>query len=87
MFRRVATNGSITRTGSFAVLIIGDKYGQGELVPLGFLCMQEMNKVGFVTKSIVVKNIEVMKREKVGQIICGGIVRWPAAFIFLSTNT
>jgi DNA modification methylase len=65
MFRQVATNGfDLLEPGRFAVLIIGDKYAQGELVPLGFLCMQEMNKVGFVTKSIVVKNIEGNEKGK-----------------------
>src|SRR5581483_9986947 len=59
MFGRVAANGfDLLESGRFAVLIIGDKYEQGEFIPLGFLCMQEMNKVGFITKSIVVKNIE-----------------------------
>jgi len=42
----------------FAVLVIGDKYARGELVPLGFRCMQAMNDAGFRTRSIVVKNIE-----------------------------
>ena len=42
----------------FAALIIGDKYAYGELVPLGFECMARMNKLGFRTKSIIVKNIE-----------------------------
>jgi len=65
MFHRVASNGfHLLEPGRFAVLIIGDKYAQGELVPLGFLCMQEMNKVGFVTKSIVVKNIEGNEKGK-----------------------
>lgn len=58
-FRRVAQNGyDLLRPGRFAVLVIGDKYAGGELVPLGFQCMQVMNEVGFRTKSIVVKNIE-----------------------------
>lgn len=43
--------------GRFAVLVIGDKYSAGELDPLGFKCMDAMNRVGFRTKSIVVKNI------------------------------
>lgn len=42
----------------FAVLVIGDKYERGQLVPLGFRCMQAMNDAGFRTRSIVVKNIE-----------------------------
>ncbi|MDH7602672.1 MAG: DNA methyltransferase [Armatimonadota bacterium] len=44
--------------GRFAVLVIGDKYADGELDPLGFKCMQAMQDVGFRLKSIVVKNIQ-----------------------------
>lgn len=59
MFGRVARNGyELLAPGRFAALVIGDKYAAGELVPLGFLCMQKMNEVGFRTKSIIVKNIE-----------------------------
>ena len=59
MFRKVAANGyELLEPGRFAALVIGDKYAGGELVPLGFLCMNEMNKAGFRTKSIIVKNIE-----------------------------
>lgn len=49
---------SLLRPGRFAVLVIGDKYEGGELVPLGFQCMQAMNAAGFRTRSLVVKNIE-----------------------------
>jgi len=41
----------------FAVLVIGDRYAQGELVPLGFYCLQRMQEIGFRPKAIVVKNI------------------------------
>jgi hypothetical protein len=44
--------------GRFAVLVIGDKYAGGELIPLGFWCMERANRAGFKTKAIVVKNIE-----------------------------
>lgn len=58
-FRRVVERGyELLRPGGFAVLVIGDRYAGGELVPLGFQCMQAMNEAGFRTKSIVVKNIE-----------------------------
>ena len=58
-FHEVAKQGhELLRPGRFAVLVIGDKYSGGELVPLGFRCMQVMNEVGFRTRSIVVKNIE-----------------------------
>jgi hypothetical protein len=59
LFGRVARQGyELLRPGRFAVLVIGDKYADGELVPLGFECMRVMNEAGFRTRSIVVKNIE-----------------------------
>ena len=58
-FERVAQKGyDCLEKGRYAALIIGDKYEDGELTPLSFLCMQKMNKIGFKTKSIIVKNIE-----------------------------
>jgi len=58
-FTQVARNGyELLAPGRFAIVIIGDKYADSELVPLGFYCLQAMNDVGFRTKSIVVKNIE-----------------------------
>lgn len=57
-FGQVAENGfKCLESGRYAALIIGDKYSKGELVPLGFYCMQKMNEIGFKTKSIIVKNI------------------------------
>lgn len=50
--------------GRFAALIIGDKYARGELMPLGFWCMERMNRVGFKTKAIIVKNIEGNEKGK-----------------------
>jgi len=59
MFKAVAKNGyDLLENGRYAALIIGDKYTKGELTPLGFLCMQKMNEIGFKTKSIIIKNIE-----------------------------
>ncbi|MEN6356701.1 MAG: DNA methyltransferase [Armatimonadota bacterium] len=64
-FMKVAQNAYDTlEEGRFAVLVIGDKYGAGELDPLGFKCMQKMNEVGFRTKSIIVKNIEGNEKGK-----------------------
>jgi 16S rRNA G966 N2-methylase RsmD len=58
-FSAVARHGyDLLAPGRFAVVIIGDKYAGGELIPLGFYCLQAMNTAGFRTKSIVVKNIE-----------------------------
>jgi len=58
-FRRAAAIGhDLLEPGRFAGLVIGDKYSSRELVPLGFLTMQVMMKLGLKLKSIVVKNIE-----------------------------
>lgn len=65
MFEAVARHGyDLLTPGRFAVLVIGDKYADGELVPLGFWCMERMNRAGFKTKAIVVKNIEGNERGK-----------------------
>jgi 16S rRNA G966 N2-methylase RsmD len=65
MFETVARHGyELLMPGRFAVLIIGDKYEKGELTPLGFWCMERLNRVGFRTKAIVVKNIEGNERGK-----------------------
>ena len=64
-FRAVAANAyALLEPGRFACLVIGDKYARGELVPLGFLCLQQMNAVGFRTKAIVVKDIQGNERGK-----------------------
>jgi hypothetical protein len=64
-FEEVARHGfSLLEPSRFAVLVIGDKYTQGQLVPLGFYCMGRMQKAGFRLKAIVVKNIEGNERGK-----------------------
>lgn len=65
LFKNVAQTGyESLEKGRFAALIIGDKYANSELIPLGFLCMQKMQEVGFLTKSIIVKNIEGNEKAK-----------------------
>jgi len=64
-FETVARHGyQLLAPGRFAALVIGDKYAKGELVPLGFWCMERMNRVGFKTKAIIVKNIEGNEKGK-----------------------
>jgi len=64
-FEAVARHGlDLLEPGRFAALVIGDKYAQGELTPLGFYCLERMQRVGFRTKAIVVKNIEGNERGK-----------------------
>ncbi|MCJ7738020.1 MAG: hypothetical protein MUQ10_12040 [Anaerolineae bacterium] len=58
LFEAVAARGfGLLEPGRFAVLVIGDKYSKGELIPLGFHCMARMQQAGFLLKAIVVKNI------------------------------
>ena len=45
----------------YMALVIGDKYSKGEWIPLGFYCMQEVLKRGYILKSIIVKNFEETK--------------------------
>jgi hypothetical protein len=64
-FETIARHGyELLEPGRFAVLVIGDKYVKGELIPLGFQCMERMQRVGFRPKAIVVKNIEGNERGK-----------------------
>lgn len=64
-FESVARIGyELLAPGRFAGLIIGDKYSGGELQPLGFECMARMNKVGFKTKAIIVKDIQGNEKGK-----------------------
>jgi len=65
LFETVARHGfDLLEPGRFAVLVIGDKYTKGELIPLGFYCLERMQRVGFRTKGIVVKNITGNERGK-----------------------
>jgi hypothetical protein len=57
-FAAVAGHGfELLEPGRFAVLVIGDKYTRGELIPLSFHCLGRMQELGFRPKAIVVKNI------------------------------
>lgn len=59
LFEKAARAGlELLEPGRFAVLVIGDKYARGELVPLGFYCLDRLQRLGFRPKAIVVKNIE-----------------------------
>jgi len=44
--------------------VIGDKYSKSEWIPLGFYCMNEVLKRGYMLKSIVVKNFEETRGKK-----------------------
>ena len=48
---------SILKKDGYLAIIIGDKYNKGELIPLGFMCMNEAVSLGFKLKSIIIKDI------------------------------
>ncbi|MCI0596060.1 MAG: DNA methyltransferase [candidate division Zixibacteria bacterium] len=59
MFGEVLDNTTpFLEKGRYFALVVGDKYSKGEWMPLGFYCMQEVLKRGYLLKSIIVKNFE-----------------------------
>ena len=65
LFEKVAQNGyDLLEKGRFACLIIGDKYAKSQHIPLGFECMARMNKLGFITKAIIIKDMQGNERAK-----------------------
>jgi len=59
MFGAVVDNATpYLEKGRYFALVIGDKYSKGEWIPLGFYCMNEVLKRGYLLKSIIVKNFE-----------------------------
>ena len=65
LFAKVAKNAyDLLEKGRFAALIIGDSYKDSEIKPLGFECMKRMNDLGFITKAIIVKDIQGNEKAK-----------------------
>ena len=65
LFKQVAQNGyDMLEKGRFAALIIGDKYANGEIVPLAADCAAKMREIGFKMKAVIVKNMEGNERAK-----------------------
>lgn len=61
-FIRVVKNTiPILEKGRYCAVVIGDKYANGQIVPLGFYCMQAMQEEGLILKAIIVKNFEETK--------------------------
>ena len=57
--RKVASEAyKVLEKGRFLALVIGDKYSEGEWVPLGFKCMNALMEEHFSLKSIIVKNFD-----------------------------
>lgn len=47
--------------GRYFAVVVGDKYSQGEWIPLAFYTMNEVLKRGYILKSVIVKNFEETK--------------------------
>ena len=57
--RKVASEAfRVLDRGRYLALVIGDKYSDGEWIPLGFMCMNALMEEGYRLKSIIVKNFE-----------------------------
>jgi SAM-dependent methyltransferase len=54
----VGNAAKVLEDGRYMALVIGDKYEEGKWIPLGFLSMQEIMKMGFILRSIIVKNFD-----------------------------
>jgi DNA modification methylase len=90
MFGKVIDNTcSMLENGRYFAVVIGDKYSNGEWIPLGFYTMQEVMKKGFKLKSTVVKNFDTTKG-KMNQkelwryrALAGGFYIFKHEYIFL----
>ncbi len=61
-FRQVVRNTvKILEKKRYCAVVIGDKYANGQIVPLGFYCMQVMQQEGLTLKATIVKNFEETK--------------------------
>jgi 16S rRNA G966 N2-methylase RsmD len=61
-FGRVVDNVcTVLERNRYCALVIGDKYANSEIVPLGFYCMEVMRQRGFKQKATIVKNFEDTK--------------------------
>jgi len=62
LFGKVVDNTyEILDKGRYFAVVIGDKYSQGEWIPLAFYTMNEVLKRGYILKSIIIKNFEETK--------------------------
>ncbi len=65
MFGEVVDNATpFLEKGRYFALVIGDKYSKGEWIPLGFYCMNEVLKRGYLLKSVIIKNFEETRAKR-----------------------
>jgi DNA modification methylase len=65
LFGKVVDNTyDVLDNGRYFAVVIGDKYSNGEWIPLGFYTMNEVLKRKYILKSIIVKNFEDTRGKK-----------------------
>ena len=73
----------------YLALVIGDKYSDGNWIPLGFYSMQRFLEAGFGLKSIIVKNYDMTRGKKNSselwryRALVGGFYVFKHEYIFL----
>lgn len=78
--------------GRYLGLVIGDKFSQGEWIPLGFLTSQAITSRGYMLKSIIVKNFEETSGKRAQKelwryrSLVGGYYIFKHEYIFLFTR-
>ena len=90
MFGNVVDNTcGVLDKGRYLAVVIGDKYSDGEWIPLGFYTMREVMKRGYKLKSTIVKNFDTTKG-KMNQkelwryrALAGGFYIFKHEYIFL----
>lgn len=79
--------------GRYLAVVIGDKYANGEWVPLGFRTMEAIQQRGFLLKSVVVKNFDqtTAKRQQKElwkyRALAGGFYVFKHEYIFVFKKT
>lgn len=79
--------------GRYLAVVIGDKYANGEWVPLGFRTMEAIQQRGFMLKSVIVKNFEqtTAKRQQKElwkyRALAGGFYVFKHEYIFVFKKT
>ena len=83
----------ILEKNRYCALVIGDKYTNGELIPLGFHCMQAFQEEGLKLRSVIVKNFDETKAKSNKQAIwryralAGSFYIFKHEYIFLFKKT
>ncbi|MCL4333302.1 MAG: DNA methyltransferase [Candidatus Thermoplasmatota archaeon] len=89
-FGRVVDNTyPVLQDGRFLVMVVGDKYQNGEWIPLGFYAMEIVMKRGYTLTGIVVKNFEDTRAKRENKelwryrALAGGFYVFKHEYIFI----